>query len=350
MQTRKSIVFIFILGLFLKYFNSEAQESQMKFGAYVDSYYAYDFSEPAANQRPYVTQYDKHNEFNINHGWIQGAYDSERVRASLAIQTGTYPANNYGAEPLMARFIYEAYAGYKLTKNGWLDVGVFGGHFGYESALSLDRELLSPALATEYTPYYQSGIRYTHDLSEKTQFRAVVVNGWQNIQETNNNKSVGIAIDHQASEQLFLSYGNYYGKDVSTLGDNVWRLHNNALLKWTPTDQFYAVGIVDWTLQEDPDSEDNVWATFYTLITSYELTKSWEINGRYEYVTDNDEILINGAGIGFGQSIVSLSLNYNPIDNATIRIEPKWYGGPSTYSFSSETAFVLQGGLAIRIE
>ena len=354
MQTRKSIVFIFIVGLSLKFFNSEAQESQMKFGAYIDSYYAYDYNRPINNSRPYVTQYSRHNEFNINHAWIKGFYESEKLHASVALQTGTYPQYNYAAEPAFGQLIYEAYAGYRITKNGWLDAGVFGGHFGYESALSIDRELLSPALATEYTPYYQTGIRYTHDLSDKTQLRAVIVNGWQNIRETNDAKSVGVAIDHQLSEQLFVSYGNYYGKDISSLGQNLFRFHNNAVIKWSPSNKFYAVGIIDWTLQRQvvvrAGESLNDWARFYTFLSHYELSEKWGLNGRYEYVTDNDEILINGVGNGFGQSIVSLSLNYNPTANASIRFEPKWYGGPGDYSLDSETALVLQGGLAIRIE
>ncbi len=354
MQTRKSIVFIFIVGLFLKYFNSEAQESQMKFGAYLDTYYAYDFSQPNGNSRPYVTQYARHNEFTINHAWLRGSYSSEKLRANLALQTGTYPQYNYAAEPLYGQLIYEAFAGYRITEKGWIDAGIFGGHFGYESALAIDRELLSPALATEYTPYYQTGVRYTQDLSEKTQLRVVIVNGWQNIRETNNAKSIGMAIDHQFSEQFFFSYGNYYGFEPNESGSDVARFHNNLVARFTPSDQLAITGIFDWTLQTKSVSvtgeSPNDWATFYTLIGGYQLSDVWSISGRYEYVTDNNELLINGAGNGFGQSIISTALDFRPAENVSFKIEPKFYAGPSDYLVGTTSAFVMQGGLAFRLE
>ncbi|MEQ8474210.1 MAG: outer membrane beta-barrel protein [Marinoscillum sp.] len=320
----------------------------MKFGAYLDSYYTYDFNQPNNNQRPYVTQYDRHNEFSINHAWINGAYESEKIRASLAIQTGTYPANNYGAEPIWAQMIYEGFAGYRITKNGWLDIGVFGGHFGYESALSIDRELLSPALATEYTPYYQSGIRYTHDLSDNTQLRAVVVNGWQNIRETNDYKSVGLALDHQMSDKVFLSYGNYYGVDRSALGTNVWRFHNNGIISFSPSNELKLTGIIDWTLQEAGSGSQSV--VFLTTIASYKMSDKWSINARYEYVKDEDEVLINGFGPSYNQSIVSLALGYHPSAHVSFKIEPKLYAGNSDYSANANSAFVLHSGVAVRLQ
>ncbi|HCX22193.1 MAG: hypothetical protein CMB80_22680 [Flammeovirgaceae bacterium] len=359
MQTRNSIVFIFILGLFLKYFNSQAQDSQMKFGAYLDSYFAFDFNNPTNNSRPYVTQYARHNEFNINHAWLKAQYDSEKIRGSIALQTGTYPQYNYAAEPAFGQMIYEAYAGYKLTKNGWLDIGIFGGHFGYESALSIDRELLSPALATEYTPYYQTGIKYTHDFSDKTQFRAVVVNGWQNIRETNDAKSIGVALDHQFNDLIFISYGNYYGVDLSAGGD-VWRFHNNAIIQITPSEELSFTGIVDFTLQENAayisDEDKKHTASFYTLISSYQFAEKWSVNGRYERVIDQDQVLIVVPVTnfivpenGFDQHIISLSLNFNLTENASMKFEPKWYLGPGAYTANSEGAFVFQAGFAMRI-
>ncbi|MEQ9306477.1 MAG: outer membrane beta-barrel protein [Marinoscillum sp.] len=321
----------------------------MKFGAYLDTYYAYDFNDPVSNQRPYVTQYDRHNEFSINHAWIRGAYESENIRSSLAIQLGTYPANNYGAEPTWAQMIYEGFAGYKITENSWLDVGVFGGHFGYESALSLDRELLSPALATEYTPYYQSGIRYTYEVSQSTQVRAVVLNGWQNIQETNNNKSVGVAIDHQFNDMITASYGNYYGKDISAQS-NVWRLHNNALLKLAPTDELTFVAVIDWTLQDAPLDNGNYQATFLTLMSNYNFTDEWSIAGRFEQVNDDYKILISTAYPDVNQTILSISVNYYPTSNVALKLEPKLYTQPTMSAANDKSPLVIQGGFSVRLE
>lgn len=351
---RKTIYFIFIWVFFLKYLNSEAQESKIKFGAYMDTYYSFDFSKPLAN-RLYVTQHDQHNEFNLNHAFIKASYEEQKVRASLALQTGTYPANNYGAEPeKLYQTIYEAYAGYQVTKKSWLDIGVFGGHFGYESALSLDRELYSPALATEYTPYYQSGARYTYELSEQTQLRAVVLNGWQNIGETNNQKSVGIAIDHTFGSLLSIGYGNYYGNESTVTDQDQMRLHNNLVVKVSPNEDLALVGILDYTLQDSPPSDDQISTIFLTFISQYQLTDQWSAAARYEYVKDRDGLLINGITGQFEVNVVSVSLNYYPTENAAIKLEGKTYKGPDN-NFQGEEgvgagSLVVSGGLAIRIE
>lgn len=349
---RKSIYFVFIGVLFLKYFNAEAQESKIKFGAYLDSYYSYDFSKPLSN-RLYVTQYDRHNEFNLNHAILSAAYEGEKIRANLGVHIGTYPANNYSAEPeKFYQNIYEAYAGYQVTDKSWLDIGVFGGHFGYESALGLDRELYSPALATEYTPYYQSGARYTYEFSENTQLRAVVLNGWQNIGETNAHKSFGLAIDHQLSDQLMISYGNYYGNE-STTDEDVMRLHNNFLVSAELTDGLSLTGVLDYTIQDQPGGDD-INALFLTFIGSYQLADQWSAAGRYEYVSDEDGILITGITGSFKVNVYSLALSHYATENAAIKLEGKIYDGPER-NFQGEEGvgpglMTVNLGIMVRIE
>lgn len=347
------ISFIFISLLFLKFYNVNGQESKMKFGAYLDTYYAYDFSKPLNNQRLYVTQHDQHNTFQLNHGIIKGTYDGEKVRASLAVQTGTYPANNYGAEPdKLYQMIYEGYAGVKIGKSGWLDAGIFGGHFGYESALAMDRTLYSPALATEYTPYYQSGLRYTQPLGEKTELRAVILNGWQNIGETNNNKAIGMAIDHQLSALLSISYGNYFGKEND--GDSaINRLHNNLVVTISPTSKLGVVLIADHTLQEIPDEDDKHKATFLTAILSYDLTEKWEVAGRYEYVVDENSLLLPARVGEFKMNIASLVITNQLNELASFKMEGKLYRGPFE-NFAGENgvgdaSIVVSAGLMVKL-
>jgi hypothetical protein len=43
----------------------------VSFGGFVDSYYAYDFGRPVNFDRPFTTQAVRHNEFNVNLGWVE---------------------------------------------------------------------------------------------------------------------------------------------------------------------------------------------------------------------------------------------------------------------------------------
>lgn len=330
----------------------QAQDQQLSFSAYIDTYYGYDFSSPSANQRLYVTQYDRHNEFNINHAWIKARYEQGKIRSELALQLGTYPINNYGAEPdPLYRLIHSAYVGYKLGENSWIDVGVMGGHFGYESALAIDRELLSPALATEYTPYYQTGIQYSWDISEATQFRAVVLNGWQNMAETNSHKSVGLALDHQLRDNFFVSYGNYYGNEKSGPGSKEMRFHNNFIVSYS-ANRFALTGVADLTRQDSVGTVRNV--LFLTGIASLELGEKARLAARYEYVSDEDRILINSVSSPLDLHVVSLAVEYRPEANVSFKLEPKVYNSTKdNFGRAGErvsNAIVLNAGLAIRLE
>jgi hypothetical protein len=84
---------------------------------YVEAYYSYDFNKPMDNNRPgFIYSHNRHNEFNLNLGFIKGTYNAERVRANLALAAGTYMNANYAAEPGVLKNIYEANAGVKLSK------------------------------------------------------------------------------------------------------------------------------------------------------------------------------------------------------------------------------------------
>ncbi|HEX8333409.1 MAG TPA: outer membrane beta-barrel protein, partial [Segetibacter sp.] len=84
---------------------------------YIESYYTYDFNKPADNNRPgFIYSHNRHNEFNLNLGFIRGSYTTNKVRGNLALAAGTYMNANYAAEPGVLKNIYEANAGFKIGK------------------------------------------------------------------------------------------------------------------------------------------------------------------------------------------------------------------------------------------
>lgn len=336
--------------------NVSAQDSsRFDFSAYLDLYYAYDISRPFDNQRFVVAQYDRHNEFNLNHGILKGTYSGTKTRASLGLHTGTYVTNNYSGEPNdFTRMIFEAYGGIKTGSNSWLDIGIFGGHFGYESALAIERELYSPSLGTEYTPYYQTGVRWSTKLSEQTSLRVVVLNGWQNIAETNSDKSFGFALDHEINEQISVSYGNYFGNEAPDEFDSRVRFHNNLIFTIKPTDGLSIAAIGDFTSQQLINSDVETQALFVTLIASTQLQHDLSLAARYEYVKDENGLLISGRIESFEANIISTALTYQPQPNVSVKFEPKLYLG-SENLFSGEDgvgqdAWVFSLGLMAKIQ
>src|SRR6266540_1703539 len=105
----------------------QQDKGQLNISGYVESYYSYDFTKPADNNRPaFIYSHNRSNEFNINLAYVKANYTAERIRANIAVAVGTYMNANYAAEPGVLKNIFEANVGYKLSnkKNLWLDMGI----------------------------------------------------------------------------------------------------------------------------------------------------------------------------------------------------------------------------------
>ncbi|MFZ1396955.1 MAG: outer membrane beta-barrel protein, partial [Candidatus Promineifilaceae bacterium] len=105
---------------------------------YLETYYVYDFGNPENHTRPnFLYSYNRHNEVNLNFGYLQVAYDDNKVRGKLALMAGTYSNANLAAEPGVLKNLFEANVGVKLSKkkNLWVDAGLFASHIGFESAV-----------------------------------------------------------------------------------------------------------------------------------------------------------------------------------------------------------------------
>jgi len=121
---------------------TETPAPTLAFGGYLEPYYSYDFNNPKAdgNRPGFFYSYNRHNEFNVNLGFVKANYAAQRVRANAAIAAGTYMNANYAAEPGVLKNILEMNAGLCLSKNRdlWVDAGIFASHIGFESAIGKD--------------------------------------------------------------------------------------------------------------------------------------------------------------------------------------------------------------------
>lgn len=127
---------------------------------YLETYYSYDFANPSNHARqPFVYSYNRHNEFNLNLGFIKLAYNTDKARANIALMAGTYSNDNLSAEPGVLKNIFEANAGFKISKNKnlWVDAGIFASHIGFESAIGKDCWNLTRSILADNSPYLKVG-------------------------------------------------------------------------------------------------------------------------------------------------------------------------------------------------
>lgn len=296
----------------------------VSFGAFVDSYYAYDFGRPKNFDRLFTTQAARHNEFNVNLGYVEAKLASSRVHGRLALQAGTSVQSNYSGEPTigsvsgpsLSRFLQEAFAGYAITPKLWIDGGIFFSWIGMEGFISRDNLTYTRSLSADYTPYYMSGARVTWQPSPKLTALLAVVNGWQNISETNQDKGIGARLDFTPTSTTTLSYYDFFGNEV---GSGRLRTLNGVGLKSGVTPTLTVQANFDYGTQDKPDNvgHSSWWSS--GLIGKVQVTPTVGVSARVERYSDPDQVIIvTGVVPAFKSTMASGGIDVAPLANTRV--------------------------------
>lgn len=282
------------------------------FDGFLDTYYAYDFTHPKNNERIYTTQPQRHNEPSINlvHGGLN--FKSENWRGRFALQAGNSVEANtiYEPDPRLGH-IQESYLGYKIGPETWIDAGIYLGHIGMESWVSKNNITYSRSLQLDYVPYYTAGIRVSHEYDSNTHLELHVMNGWQNISETNSAKAFGIQFKRKLSAKSNFTYNNFLGDERVLPGQkDRFRTYHNFILEtqlnktWKNQTSFD----VGTQAQQNNDGVDS----WMAVVTSFQqkLTEENFIGYRAEYYSDPHQCNVpSNSEEGF--QVLSASVNFD---------------------------------------
>ncbi|MDX2047797.1 MAG: porin, partial [Chitinophagaceae bacterium] len=302
----------------------------LSFSAYAEVYYQYDFNKPADNNRPgFVYSHNRHNEFNLNLGFLKAGFSAERVRANLALAAGTYMNANYAVEPGVLKNIYEANAGIRLSKkkNLWLDAGIFGSHIGFESAHSPSCWALTRSMLADNSPYYEAGAKITYTAhNSKWLLSILALNGWQRIKRVDGNSlmSWGTQIQFIPSDKILLNYSTFIGTDKP---DNarLMRIFHNLYGIFTINDKLgLTIGFDIGTEGKAPaGNETNIWYSPVGIV-KYSISNKWAITARAEHYNDKNGVIISTATPnGFQTTGYSLNIDHSPFKNFIVRLEAR---------------------------
>lgn len=347
-----SFLIIFTQITFLA--NAQADSSRsVVLSAYLDTFYGYDFANPTNHQRPaFMYSHNRHNEVNLNLGFVKVAYQQSKSRANLALMAGTYANANLAAETGVLKNILEANVGFKVSrnKNLWLDAGIFGSHIGFESAISKDCWTLTRSILAENSPYYESGVKLSYNSdNEKWFLSALVLNGWQRIQrlEGNNTPALGHQVTFKPTTKITLNSSSFVGTDTPDSVKLMRYFHN-----------FYGIFKVSNTFgltfgfdvgfqQKTPKSKNyNVWYS-PVLIARYAPNKKLSFAARNEFYSDKNQVIIGtNSRNGFQTIGNSLNVDYLITDNLLWRIEYRNLNSKEPIFQKNET-FINQNNLII---
>lgn len=290
----------------------------LKVGGFLDTYYAYDFNSPQSHERSFTTQPVRHNEFNVNLAFLDVALKREKTRGRLALQYGNSVSKNYAGEPTQgttsgprdAQIFQEAFVGTKITDRTWIDMGIFLGNIGSESWISKDNMTYTRSLNLDYVPYYSSGLRLEHQLSNKEIIQIQLLNGWQNISENNQGKALGMQYKNVLSPSTTFTYNNFLGDEEVTSPNPRFRAYHNFILNYQQSQAWQYIATIDFGHQSQRENNGvDSWYAF-TMTARHVLDERDSITFRGEYYNDRHRANVDTNSVN-GFQVIGTSVNFD---------------------------------------
>lgn len=316
------------------FFKSIAQTDSAKtgltFSGYMEAYYSYDLGNPNNHNKPhFMASHHRHDEVNLNLGFIKASYQKENIRGNFALMTGTYANKNLASEAGVLKNIFEANIGVRISKQKqlWLDAGVFASHIGFESAIGKDCWTLTRSILADNSPYYESGVKIGYTSDNKKWFLSLLyLNGWQRIQKPDqfNTPAFGHQLTFTPHEKITLNSSSFVGSDTPDSTNRIRYFHNfYSIIQLSPK-----IGLTagfDIGMQQK-NKNSTIYHVWYSpvLILKLKMNDKFTIVTRGEYYNDENEVIVNTSTThGFQTIGYSLNLDYTVMKQALIRIEGK---------------------------
>jgi hypothetical protein len=304
----------------------------LTFYGFADAYYGYDFNNDHTQDRPgFLYSHDRQNEFTLNNAILGLRYQDEKVRGAIGLHAGSYVTANYAAEDPVFKHLYEAYAGFRPFSKAWLDVGIFGSHIGFESAISKDNWTLTRSLMAENSPYYQAGARLTYEVGPKLTLAGLVLNGWQNLRDNNPAKALGTQIQWKPTDKLLINSSTFYGSEQPLDSVRRRRYFHDFYVSYAATDRLTLALVFDVGKQQASRPDGAVGEKYDTWHTGaafvrYQLADKWTTALRGEYYKADRGVIIGSyaPAVGDADAFIrggSLGLDYAPTGHVLVRLE-----------------------------
>jgi len=311
---------------------SNNEKTKIEISAYLDFYYGNTFNSQNESV-PYFVSNNSNNAFNVNLAFIDFKYTSKGIRFKFTPGFGTYMNANYANEPTTLKHLLEATMGVRLShkRDIWLDVGILNSPYTNETAISRDHLMYTRSLAPENVPYYLSGVKLSIPLSNKITFYTYLINGWQQIKDNNNGKSIGTQIEYKPNAKHTLNWNTYMGDERSLSAPQYrTRYFSDIFYIYNPDGKLSLTSCIYLGNQQKliGSTTSNHYWWQANAIARYKLTDRLAISGRVEYFDDPEYLIVSAlsdAAPKFSVLSESISLSYKVHDNAMFRVEGRYF-------------------------
>lgn len=200
-----------------------------------------------------------------------------------------------------------------------LNIGKFATLLGYEVIQSKDNFNTSRSFLFGYAiPFTHTGILASYVLNDTLDFNLGVVNGWDNVKDNNDAKTVLGRVGITPYEDLSIGITGIYGAEQDNSNGNK-RGVVDVVATWEATDKLTLGLNYDYGYEEDGISEGQsaIWWG-KAVYAHYQLMDKWALAARVELFDDED-----GARTGTAQQLweITMTNDYNLYDNLLLRLE-----------------------------
>jgi len=284
---------------------------------FIDGYYADDVDSQGARSQEYLTQPKVSDEPRLNIANLALSFDKDDFYSKLSLQYGDSVNVNYSAEDKDGvKYIQESFVGYKFTDKLKIDGGIYLSHLGLENFNSYLNPAYTRSFVSEFSPYYQSGLRLSYEYSSKLSFQFHVLNGWQNISTFDGGVAFGTQALYKTEEGYQVSYNTFVGKE-----SDYERYFNDFVFTIPLAEVLNLYLVADLGFQHSDTLGDTTW-TGYLGILEYKLAEDLSLVGRIEHYQDQDGTIVTTVnGKPFSSFAYSLGANYTLVKGLVLRTE-----------------------------
>jgi Putative beta-barrel porin-2, OmpL-like. bbp2 len=194
---------------------------------YIDTYYAWQFSQPVDHTIFPTTTAPRHDEISLNLAHVgvdvtglDGPIGRLYIQYGSTVETiagqDTTTTRGFFLTNRLLQIVQQAAAGWHFHYLHGLntELGIFPSYIGLESYLPEENWAYTHAFLADATPYYFFGFRGQLFPSAHLKIELWIVNGWQTFGEWHEAKSGGFLWNWRPTEWLSLVNSGYMGQEV----------------------------------------------------------------------------------------------------------------------------------------
>jgi hypothetical protein len=282
---------------------------EITFGTTLESYYQFNFNEPA-DRLNLLRAYDgSANSFSVGQAAVivevaPNVDAGRRFGMRLDLQFGQASEAASGnplnePRPDAFRNVWQAYGTYifPVGRGLQVDFGKFAANLGFETNYAKDNQAFSRAFLFNFLPYYHTGVRTTLPLSDKASVSYMLTNGIGQAEEFNNFKSQQVSVTVKPIPAVSITGNFYSGQELADGGepdgpDGRYQILD-AYVSYAATSALTLGLDVNRASNEVDPLFDDLEATGVGAYARYQLTPAGAVGLRFEHV--DDEGLFSGV-------------------------------------------------------